>query len=179
MITIVFASTPNFFGYNTINNENRSYSVQKENGNRYIWYTQFPPSIIDVYDSLLDCDKKKIILFDQIKGWKTPISIKDHINISGFNGLIGQTPFKSYPMFPDMSSVYKPPADYTQKTVFTVGNKRFNTEKGLVKIISENTGIITPILNYIGHTVTAFGIPEKTKNKRNIVEECIRSAKNS
>ena len=176
MITVVFASDPKHFGYDIITNENSSYIVHEEEASRFIWYTHFPPGVDSVYNSLLDCDEKKALLFDRIKGRKTPISIKDHVNISGTNGLTGQTPFKSYPMFPDMSSIYKLSAIYPQKTVFTVGRKRFCKEDASEKIISENAGIIASIMNYIGTTVTAFGIPEKMRDKKKIVSSCIKTA---
>ena len=174
MITVVFGSDPKHFGYDITTNESNLFVVHQEKASRFIWYPHFPPSVYSVYSSLLDCDKNTILLIDRIKGRKTPISIKDHVNISGMNGLIGQTPFRSYPIFPEMSSIYKISSAYPQKTVFTVGGKRFCTEDTSKKIISENAGIITSIMNYIGATVTAFGLPEKMRDKKKIVSNCIK-----
>ena len=174
MITVVFGSDPKHFGYDITTNESNLFVVHQEKASRFIWYPHFPPSVYSVYSSLLHCDKNTILLIDRIKGWKSPISIKDHVNISGTNGLTGQTPFKSYPIFPDMSSIYKASSAYPQKTVFTVGRKRFCKEDASEKIISENAGIIASIMNYIGTTVTAFGIPEKMRDKKKIVSNCIK-----
>ena len=176
MITVVFGSDPKHFGYDIITNETSPYVVHQEEASRFIWYTHFPPSVYSVHSSLLDCDKNTILLIDRIKGRKTPISIKDHVNISGMNGLIGQTPFRSYPIFPEMSSIYKISSAYPQKTVFTVGSKRFCKENALKKIISENAGSITPLLNYIGATVTAFGLPEKMRDKKMFIHNRIKAA---
>ena len=175
MITVVFLSNPKNFGYDIITDEKDPYFVHKEEGFRFLFY-QHPRLSVDlVYKSFLDYDKNKIFFFDQIKGKNSPVSIKDHVNISGKNGLAGQTPFKSHPMFPDMSYIYRSSTTYQKKTVFTVGPKRFCTEKSSKKIISENAGIITPILNYIGGTVTAFGIPEQMKDKKEIVHKCLKT----
>ena len=176
MITVVFGSDPKLFGYDIITNETSLYVVHQEEASLFIWYPHFPPSVYSVHSSLLDCDKNTILLIDRIKGWKSPISIKDHVNISGTNGLTGQTPFKSYPIFPDMSSIYKVSSAYPQKTVFTVGGKRFCTEDASKKIISENAGIITPIMNYVGATVTALGLPEKMRDTKKIVSSYIKTA---
>ena len=175
MITVVFLSNPKHFGYDIITDEKGLYFVHKEEGFRFLFYQKNPPSVDSVYKSFLDYDKNKIFFFDQIKGRNSPVSIKDHVNISGKNGMEGQTPFKSHPMFPDMSYIYSPSTTYQKKTVFTVGPKRFCTEKSSKKIISENAGIITPILNYIGGTVTAFGIPEQIKDKKEIVHKCLKT----
>ena len=44
------------------------------------------------------------------------------------------------------------------------------------KIISENAGIITPIMNYVGAAVTAFGLPEKMRDTKKIVSSYIKTA---
>lgn len=174
MITVVFLSNPKHFGYDIITDEKDLYFVHKEDRFRFLFYQQRHPTVDLIYKTFLDYNKNKIFFFDRIKGENFPISIKDHVNISGKNGLTGQTPFKSHPMFPDMSYIYSPSTAYQKKTVFTVGPKRFCTEKPSKKIISENAGIITPILNYIGGTVTAFGIPEQMKEKKEIVHKCLK-----
>ena len=175
MITVVFLSSPKHFGYDIITNEKDIYFVHKEEDFRFLFYQHPLPSVNLVYKSFLGYEKNKIFCFDRIKGKNSPVSIKDHVNISGKNGLAGQTPFRSHPMFPDMSYIYRPSTTYQKKTVFTVGPKRFCTEKPSKKIISENAGIVTPILNYIGGTVTAFGIPEQMKEKKEIVHKCLKT----
>jgi len=87
MITVVFLSNPKNFGYDIITDEKDPYFVHKEEGFRFLFY-QHPRLSVDlVYKSFLDYDKNKIFFFDQIKGKNSPISIKDHVNISGKNGL--------------------------------------------------------------------------------------------
>ena len=175
MITVVFLSNPKRFGYDISTDKKDLYFIHKEENFRFLFYHPPLPSIDLVYKTFLGYDKNKIFFFDQIKGENSPVSIKDHVNISGKNGLTGQTPFKKRQMFPDMSSIYRTSAVYQKKTVFTVGPKRFCTEKPSKKTISENAGIITPILKYIGGTVTAFGIPEQMKEKKEIVHKCLKT----
>ena len=174
MITVVFLSNPKRFGYDMSTDEKDLYFIHKEENFRFLFYNPPLPSIDLVYKTFLGYDKNKIFFFDQIKGKNAPVSIIDHVNISGKSGLAGQTPFKSYPMFPDMSSIYRPSTTFQKKTVFTVGPKRFCKEPSSKKIISEGAGIITPILNYIGGTITAFGIPKKMKEKKEIVNKCLK-----
>tara|TARA_B100001750_G_scaffold243984_1_gene260343 strand:+ start:151 stop:690 length:540 start_codon:yes stop_codon:yes gene_type:complete len=175
MIAVVFSSSPKHFGYDIKVDEKEKHVIYTEKHYRCLFYTHQTPSVDLVYKSLRNCDKNKIFFFDQTKGVKAPIAIKDHINISGRSGLAGQTPFKSYEMFPDMSSIYKTSTAYENKTVFTVGPQRFSSENAQKKIISESAGIITPILHYIGGRVTAFGIPEQMKEKKEIVHKCLKT----
>ena len=177
MIAVVFSASPKKFGYDIKTNKNQGNIVHEEKKHRFLFCTHPPPGIALIYKVLLGCDKEKIFFFDQIKGNKAPIAIKDHVNISGGSGLAGQTPFRSHQMFPDMSSIYRTSAVYQKKTVFTVGPKRFFcfTENVSKKIISENAGIITPMLSYLGGTVIAFGVPEKTKKKKAIVHKVLKA----
>ena len=174
MIAVIFSSSPKHFGYDIKADEKEKHFIYTEKNYRCLFYAHQPPSVDLVYKSLKNCDKNKIFFFDQIKGVKSPIAIKDHINISGRSGLAGQTPFKSHQMFPDMSSIYKTSTAYENKTVFTVGSQRFSSENTKKIIISESAGIITPILHYIGGRITAYGIPEQMKEKKTIVHKCLK-----
>ena len=177
MIAIVFSSFPKQFGYNVKTKKKQQHVIYEEKNFRLLFCTHPPPTIALIYKALSGCDKDNIFFFDQIKGCNSPIGIIDHVNISGRSGLLGETPFKSYEMFPDMSSIYRTSAVYQKKTVFTVGPKRFfcSTEKAPKKIISENAGIITPMLRYFGGKVAGFGIPEEIKEKKEIVYECLET----
>ena len=177
MIAVVFSSSPKQFGYNIKTDKKQQHVIYEEKNYRYLFCTHPTPTITLFYKVLSGCDKDNIFFFDQIKGSNASVSIIDHVNVSGRSGLLGQTPFKSHEMFPDMSSIYRTSADYQKETVFTVGPKRFfcSTEKLPKKIISENAGIITPILNYIGGTLAAFGIPENIKEKKEIVYKCLKT----
>ena len=46
---------------------------------------------------------RSICIIDRIYPDKGPVCIIGHINRSGYNFLIGKTPLKSFPTFPDMS----------------------------------------------------------------------------
>ncbi len=177
MIAVVFSSSPKKFGYDIKTNKNQGHILHEDKKHRLLFCIHPLPGIALIYKALLGCDKEKIFFFDQTKGNNAPIAIKDHVNISGVSGLAGQTPFKSHQMFPDMSSIYRTSSVYQKKTVFTVGPKRFfcSTESVSKKIISENAGIITPMLNYLGGKVIAFGIPEKIKEKKEIVDKCLKA----
>ena len=85
--------------------------------------------------------------------------IKDHINRSGFNFLSVKTPFKNFPMFPDVSKIYQQIEGLNGVIVHSVGPKRFRESGENKEIISESVALVAPIWYYIGVRVSAKGIP--------------------
>ena len=92
---------------------------------------------------------ESITIIDKTKPNHHKLCIVNHVNRSGFNFLIGKTPFKNYPRFPDMSSIYGIIPGLETAVVHTVGPRRFNTEMKSGLTISESVGLVAPIWHYV------------------------------
>ena len=99
---------------------------------------------------------KRILIVDRTKPEIKNACIVDHVNRSGFNFFINVESVKSLPMFPDMSNIYTPIMGLKQITVHTVGPKRFNKKTSLNEIVSESSGLISPVWHYVGVEVFAI-----------------------
>ena len=106
---------------------------------------------------------KEITIYDRVKNKKREACIINHVNRTGINFLIGNTPFKTFPRFPDMTKIYNKIKGLDQVVVHTVGPSRF--EKPLEKniLISESVGLIAPIWYYVGTKIFA----RTYKNEKN------------
>jgi len=93
---------------------------------------------------------KKILIFDKVQNIKKEFSIVDHVNRSGTNFLIGNTPHKNRAQFPDMSKIYEPIKGLDKIVVHTVGEKRFSNFKSSDYNVSESIGLIAPLWHYVG-----------------------------
>ncbi len=100
-------------------------------------------------------DLGSILIIDRLKNTDRDVCIMDHVNKSGTNFLIGKTPYKELPTFPDMSHIYKPIPNLKQVLVHTVGQERFSSETGIDEVVSEATGLIAPLWHYVGVAVFA------------------------
>ena len=100
-------------------------------------------------------DPGSILIIDRLKNTDRDVCIMDHVNKSGTNFLIGKTPHKELPTFPDMGHIYKPIQNLKQVLVHTVGPERFSSETGIDEIVSEATGLIAPLWHYVGVVVFA------------------------
>ena len=101
-------------------------------------------------------------MYDRTFGIKEKSIIIDHVNRSGVYYLKGNTSFKQYPMFTDMSHVYEKDPLLNNIVVQTVGYERFKKNK-LKKqaFYSEAAAIIATIWHYVGVSVRGFAIPTK------------------
>ena len=81
--------------------------------------------------------------------------IINHINRSGTNFLIGNTPFKNLPTFPDITSIYNKIKGYDQVVVHTVGSRRFKTFSEKNTLVSEIVGLVAPVWYYVGTKIFA------------------------
>ena len=102
---------------------------------------------------------KTINMFDRIKGVNKDIIITDHINRSGLSFLVGKTPYKSKPMFPDISKIYIKEKKDLKNVVHTIGPQNYQkplTEKGV--IFSESIAPVSTVWHYVGVRVRAHGI---------------------
>ena len=93
---------------------------------------------------------ENILIFDRTKPCFNNVCIIDHVNRSGFNFFIGAEKVHSFPMFPDMSKVYKPIKGLRKILVHTVGPSRFTKDLKDKQILSESAGLISPLWHYIG-----------------------------
>ena len=100
-------------------------------------------------------DLDSILIIDRLKNTGTDVCIMEHINRSGTNFLIGRTPHKELPTFPDMGHIYEPIPNLKQVLVHTVGPERFLSDTGIDEIISEAIGLIAPLWHYVGVAVFA------------------------
>jgi len=104
---------------------------------------------------------KKILILDRVINLEHEVCIIGHVNRSGTNFLIGNTPYKKNPQFPDMSKIYTPIKGLDKIVVHTVGIERFFNFKGSNYYISEAVGLIAPVWHYLGVKVSS-----KTHNKK-------------
>ena len=97
---------------------------------------------------------ENILIYDRTNPCCKNACIIDHVNGSGFNFFIGSKSIKGFPMFPDMSKIYKPIKDLKKITVHTVGPKRFKNKPVSKQITSESIGLLSPIWHYVGVLVS-------------------------
>ena len=109
---------------------------------------------------------KEILILDRVINLEHQACIVGHVNRAGTNFLIGNTPFKKRPQFPDMSKIYTPIKKLDKIVVHTVGEERFSNFREGDYYISEAVGLIAPIWHYVG--VKVFS---KTYNKKANHEE--------
>ena len=124
------------------------------------WLTplSFRPEIINP-KTFLDLKKRfsieSILVLDKTTLKTGSAYIKDHVNRSGYNFLLGKTPLEGFPVFPDMSKIYNPIRGMEAVVVHTVGPERFSVCNGAEIIFSESAGLITPVWHYVGVRVRA------------------------
>ena len=107
---------------------------------------------------------KNVVMFDRIYGSNKNILISDHVNRSGVSFLVGKTPHKKHPMFPDMSGIYIINKNEKGYVVQTLGPKRFNVFKQEKEVVfSEAAAIIAPLWHYVGVRVRCFGVCNQKK----------------
>ena len=96
-----------------------------------------------------------ITILDRLKPDNGPVCVLDHVNQSGYNFLMGQTPTSEFPTFPDMSNIYNQIKNLEGVVVYTVGPDLFSGVGPSSFIASESVGLISPVWHYIGVRVFA------------------------
>ena len=110
-------------------------------------------------------DIKTINVFDRVSGVSKDIVITDHINCSGLSFLIGKTPYKTKPMFPDMSTIYVKEKKELNNATYTVGPQNYlNTPKAKGFIFSESIAPVSIVWHYVGIRVRGYGISNIRKS---------------
>ncbi len=100
----------------------------------------------------------KIVLIDRLADVEHWVVIKDHVSRAGPNFLMGKTPYKDLPRFPDLSHLYQTKKGFEEIVVHTVGPERFqDIQEETDTIWSEAAGLIAPVADYVGLKVTALG----------------------
>jgi hypothetical protein len=98
---------------------------------------------------------ESITILDRLKPDNGPVCVVDHVNQSGYNFLMGQTPTSDFPTFPDMSNIYNQIKNIEGVIVHTVGPGLFSGMGLSSFIASESVGLISPVWHYIGVKVFA------------------------
>ena len=143
-------------------------------GSKFLWPQGLTAEIINPYNF----DKLKtmlqiteLLIVDRLIGIDEVVGISGHVNRSGINFLIGQTPYQNNPYFPDLSNIYRKMPKLKNITVHTVGPKRFKRVfKEDQPVISEGLALIATVADYVGLGIKAVGIPKNKNNLFNINE---------
>ena len=112
-----------------------------------------------------DLSIKEILILDRVINLEHEVCIVGHVNRSGTNFLIGNTPYNKHPQFPDMSNIYTPIKGLDKIVVHTVGIERFSSFKGSNHYISEAVGLIAPVWHYVGVKVSSKTHIKKVLNE--------------
>ena len=114
---------------------------------------------INFYNIKTELKIKEVCILDRLRSSEKKVCIANHINRSGFNFLIGNTPMCDLPQFPDISKIYHLDPDLDAVVVHTVGPERFPSILEDHHVISEAVGLVAPLWHYVGVRVFALGIP--------------------
>ena len=137
-----------FFGHNLYHLKNRQVLVPQKFSKTIIRPKNF-------YKIKKRLGLENICIVDKVYSNIEFVCIIDHVNRSGTNFLIGETPVKNFPVFPDMSKIYNTIPGYKQVVVHTLGPSRFLKQYKQKQITSESVGLISPIWHYVGVNVSA------------------------
>ena len=102
---------------------------------------------------------KNLVLVDYLKSKKRIITIKDHVNKTGYNFLRDKTPFKKRETFPDMSKVY---LSESGEAVLSVGSS-FKDVSDLNRNYTTWVGAIAIVWKYIGVDIYGFAYTKEFK----------------
>jgi len=145
-----------------------NHSHHTSNNTTYIWpnntnnRTTNPISINTIKE---DHKIKDIIILDRVRGTGSQTKAIDHINKTGENFLIGNTPHRGLPRFPDASSVYKE----KNGNVFESYGRMFSgapPTRNKSRIVSEWLAPVALVWSYVGVKTTGRGIPENINHYR-------------
>tara|TARA_B100000676_G_C18034883_1_gene821152 strand:+ start:1270 stop:1815 length:546 start_codon:yes stop_codon:yes gene_type:complete len=132
----------------------------------------FSPSNFNLIKDTLG--ENHLIIFEKIKNQNKFVQIIDHINKTGHNPLVGKTPFKDKPRFPDISKIYdKKNYGIDQIICTSVGFEMYNKLNEMN--INEYMSIISIVASYVGWKTTGIGFSHDIAEEL-IFEECMSFA---
>ena len=102
---------------------------------------------------------KSLVLVDYLKSKERFITIKDHVNKTGYNFLRSKTPFKKRETFPDMSKVY---LSKNGEVVFSIGSS-FGGDLDINHNYTPWVGAIATVWKYIGVDIYGFAYTKEFK----------------
>ena len=135
------------------------HNIETNNDNTFIWPETVDKTCInpETYDSLKQAlNIRTILIVDSIAEETSVIKTADHINKTGQNFLIKNTPYRDHPTFPDATNVYKNKAG---KTFLSLGDRVGKTKNSSGPWVQ--SGWIAPIAtvwSYVGVKVIGVGI---------------------
>ena len=153
--------------------ESRSFGHKKATLSQalFLWPERFHKNTLSPQVFLKHKTKKgteKLIIIDRIQNRDGIKKINGHINRSGTNFLIAETPLKDRPTFPDMSRPYK---NKSGETVITVGPERFiENNKQKTKTTSEALAPIAALWSYVGVSLQAYGCGKNITSPLKLIE---------
>ena len=132
----------------------------------------FSPSNFNSIKEVLG--ENHLIIFEKIKNPNKFVQIVDHINKTGYNPLVGNTPFKNKPRFPDVSKIYdKKNYGINQIISTSVGFEMYNNLNEMN--INEYISVISIVASYVGWEITGIGYSDSIVEKQ-ILNECMSFA---
>lgn len=174
MSLVYFVRLPNVSSFNKITIGNH-YCIQSKNHQiitpRDLDIKTFTPSNFNLIKNTLDEDH--LIIFEKTKTPNKFVQIIDHINKTGHNPLVGNTPFKNKPRFPDISNIYdKKNYGINQIVSTSVGFEIYDKLNEMN--ITEHISVVSIVASYIGWKITCFGFSDKIIKDELIFNECMR-----
>ena len=133
----------------TILHHHAIYTTKK---NRFIVPVAFDGNTINPKNFLklkTDLGIHSITIIDRVKPKHSKGYISNHVNRSGYNFLIGKTPARGLPRFPDMTNIYNKIPGLKPISVHTVGPKRFVLKLDTANVVSESVGLVAPVWHYV------------------------------
>ena len=102
---------------------------------------------------------KSLVLVDYLKSKKKFITIRDHVNKTGYNFLRSKTPFKKRETFPDVSKVY---LFKNGEVVFSIGSS-FGDDLDPNHNYTSWVGAIATVWKYLGVDIYGFAYSKEFK----------------
>tara|TARA_Y100000817_G_scaffold161621_1_gene126287 strand:+ start:2198 stop:2719 length:522 start_codon:yes stop_codon:yes gene_type:complete len=148
------------------------HSIETQNNNTFLWPKAHNRKSIspETYATLKEKHKiVKLTIVDRIKAKEIIAHATDHINKTGKNYLIGATPYKEKPTFPDVSAVYSK----SEGDVFISYGKRFEEDKTKEAggVQSEWMAVIATVWKYVGVEIVGIGVGNKINSLKNLNNE--------
>lgn len=139
------------------------HKIARHGGHSLVWPQNIDSTSINpanIYEIKENLKTDSLIVVDRLLGVDKLVSIGGHINKSGTNFLMGNTPFKTYPRFPDLGGIYESAPGEEAVVVQTIGPDRFqNSAPPGDVVLSEGIALVSTVLHYLQIRTTGVGLP--------------------